>query len=153
MKLMFPAIKRAVPSFNVRPHTVEDFYRICRRERPYIRVHEMPLGTPGYYTVELNGTPHIYINNRLKGIEWLEAGFHEMGHHFLHRPVPHTTAYYYRTDPPTKPEHEAQSFAEIMLIPQPLMFEILESPDYIEHWGFAERLFNGRCNLYARYTV
>jgi hypothetical protein len=86
-------------------------------------------------------------------LEWLEAGFHEMGHHFLHKPALHTAAYYFRMEPPTKEEHEAQAFAEIMMIPQPLMFEILESPDYIEHWGFAERLFTGRCDLFARYTV
>jgi hypothetical protein len=76
-----------------------------------------------------------------------------MGHHFLHMPVLHTQTFYYRTDPPTKPEHEAQAFAEIMLIPQPLMFKILESPDYIEDWGFAERLISERCSLYARYSV
>jgi Zn-dependent peptidase ImmA (M78 family) len=153
MNLLLPAIKRAVPSFNKRPHSVEDFHRICRRQRPYIRVHEIPLGTPGYYMCEADGTPHIYINSRLKGIEWLESGYHEMGHHFLHKPVPYTLAYYYRTDPPTKQEHEAQAFAEIMLIPQSLMFEIIASPDYIEDWGFADRLFTGRRDLYARYAV
>lgn len=153
MHFILPRFKNVIPTFNKRPHTVDDFYRICRNQRPYIRVHEIPLGNPGYYMIEPNGRPHICINNSLRGIEWLDAAFHELGHHFLHRPALHTQAYYYRTDPPTKEEHEAQAFSDIMLIPQPLMFQIIESPDYIEDWGFAQKRFDGRCELFARYQV
>lgn len=151
MNLLFPALKRAVPSFNDRPHTEVDFWRICRRHR--IRVHQLPLGTPGFFKIEADGTCHIYLNSRLKGIEWLDAAFHELGHFFLHTPLTSRTAYYYRLVPKTKQEYEAQSFSDIMLIPKCLMFEILESPEHMEDWGYAERIINGRTELYSRYLV
>lgn len=146
MKLALAKLKRCVRDLDKRPLTSVDFYRLCRREK--IKVIEIPLSVPGFYVV-CKGKAYIYLNNRLRGIAWLLAAFHELGHHFLHAPPFATVALFYQLKPDTKQEKEAQAFAIIALIPEPLMRKLLASGEYTEDEGLSAELLKERCDLYV----
>ncbi len=149
MNLALRILQRAILDWNRRSLTLDDFYRICRRER--IKVHEIPLRVPGFYMVD-RGRAHLYLNSSLRGMEFLLAAFHELGHHFLHAPPHRTVSYFYRQPANTKKEIEAQAFALIALIPDSLLKKILASEEYAEDWGFAEEMMKERCDLFIRYS-
>jgi Zn-dependent peptidase ImmA (M78 family) len=148
MKFALAKLQRCVRDLNKRPLTADDFYRICRREQ--VKVHEIPLLVPGFYMV-VRGKPHLYINSSLRGIAWLLAAFHELGHHLLHAPPNSTVAYFYKLKPNTKEENEAEAFALIALIPESLMFQLIASEEYAEDYGFSAELLKERCNLYLHH--
>lgn len=146
MKLALAKLKRLIPELDKRPLTARDFFRICRRER--IKVFEIPLSVPGFYVV-CKGKAYIYLNCRLRGVAWLLAAFHELGHHFLHAPPFATVALFYQLKPDTRQEKEAQAFAITAVIPEPLMKELLASGEYVEDEGLSAELLKDRCDLYA----
>jgi Zn-dependent peptidase ImmA (M78 family) len=87
----------------------------------------------------------------LRGVAWLLAAFHELGHHFLHAPPDSTVAYFYKLKSNTKEENEAEAFALIALIPESLMLKLIASEEYAEDHGFPAELLKERCELYTRY--
>ncbi len=151
MNLAFMKITRQVRIWNKRPLNTQDFYRICRRER--VRVHELPLRVAGFYMV-IKGKPHIYLNNRLRGLAWLQAAFHELGHHLLHAPVPgsSTAAYFYQLTPNTKEEKQAEAFAAVALIPE-LLLRKNSTWELQEEYGYPSELLWLRREIYERYKV
>jgi Zn-dependent peptidase ImmA (M78 family) len=150
MNLAFRKLRRVVPDLNKRSFTLTDFYRICLREK--VKVHEMPLRVPGFYMTD-RGKAHIYLNSSLRGVEFLLAALHELGHHFLHAPPMKTVAYFYRLPPNSKKELEAQAFALVALIPDSLLKKFLASEEYAEDWGFAEEILKERSDLFIRYST
>jgi Zn-dependent peptidase ImmA (M78 family) len=148
MNLSLTKLFRCVPELNKRPLTDADLYRICRREK--VKLHNIPLRVPGFYMV-IRGKPHIYVNGSLRGVAWLLAAFHELGHHLLHAPPHSTVAYFYKLKPNTKEENEAEAFALIALIPESLLLKLIASEEYAEDYGFPSELLNERCEFYARY--
>lgn len=132
MNLLAKAIKAYAPAWNARPLTEDDFYRLCRKLR--VKVVEIPLCVPGLF-MQVGNRRFLYVNSRLRGVEWLRAAFHELGHAFLHSPPTGTVAYFFRLPPNSKREHEAEAFAAIALIPLRLVlsklpWEIQEEYDY-----------------------
>src|SRR5437764_13830 len=99
MLLALTAIKRAIPDFNKRPLTAEDFRRACRRLK--VSVHEIPLVVDGFYMFTM-GRAHIYINIRLRGMRWLLTAWHELAHHILHSPPDVTVAFFCKMRPDSK---------------------------------------------------
>jgi Zn-dependent peptidase ImmA (M78 family) len=103
MNLAIARIKQIIPHFNERPLTEADFWKICRREN--IQVIETPLLVDGF-CFETGAKKFIYLNSRLRGIFWLQAAFHELGHIFLHTP-PGSERF----------EQEAQAIALMAILP------------------------------------
>jgi Zn-dependent peptidase ImmA (M78 family) len=134
MQFALAAIKQVIPDLNKRPLTAEDFYRVCRRLK--VKVHELPLrGIDGFYMV-FRGKGHIYLDSRLRGVRWLMTAFHELGHALLHSPPSITVAFFCNVLD-TKEDREAEAFASIALVPEPLLRRILKDKDY-EHLALGE---------------
>lgn len=150
MNLLLAAIKREFPDWNRRAFTMEDFYRYCRRKG--IKVHEMPMLVAALYGVK-RGRPHIYLDSRTKGVARLHAAWHELGHYLLHTPPYESVTYYYRLRPQTREEIEADAFAIVALIPEPLLKKLLAAEEYAEDYGLSAELLKERCELFARYGI
>lgn len=117
--LSFTRIKKAMPGFNERELTEEDFWKIAKRER--IVVKEMWMPANGYWQ-RRRGRDYIILNKRLRGTYlWLHTAFHELVHYFLDTPLPSeepTTLYRRRSPDPDDPrERLADAFALVAMIP------------------------------------
>ncbi|MDQ3918113.1 MAG: ImmA/IrrE family metallo-endopeptidase [Acidobacteriota bacterium] len=123
MILALATIKRLIPEWNERPLTAADFYRLCRRFK--VKVHSIPLRVPGFYMYSRRYGAHIYVNSKLRGVAWLLAAFHELGHHLMHTPPDVTVAFFYQLRPNTKEDREADAFAYTALLPEPLLRRLL----------------------------
>jgi Zn-dependent peptidase ImmA (M78 family) len=152
MNLLLAQIKRKVPDWNKRALTERDFFRLCRRERPNIRVHTIPLRVPGFLMI-VRGVPHLYLDDQLRGVQWLKVAFHELAHYYFHTPLSSYAAKFYRVQPNSKEEHEAELFALTALIPDSLLMKFLASEEYFEDWGFAGEIMKERSNLFIRYAT
>lgn len=67
--------------FGKKPLNTKDFRQLCKQEE--IIVKRFPLVTEGCY-LHYKGYKFIIIKNGLKGKDFLEVAYHELGHHFLH---------------------------------------------------------------------
>jgi Zn-dependent peptidase ImmA (M78 family) len=151
MRLSLAKLKTRLPVWwNKRPATEQDFYNICRRER--ITVREIPLRVPGYYMIFMNRR-FIIINSRLRGIRWLHVAIHELGHHFLHLPKCQPNGSLFFLDNNSKEHAEAEAFAMVTMIPDPLLRSLLKSGEYfdVDDEGLSAELFKERRALYERY--
>lgn len=153
MNLLLPHIISKVPFWNQRALTEQDFFRLCNRERPHrVRVHTIPLTVPGFLMI-VRGVPHIYINSALRGVQWLKVALHELFHYYFHTPLTSYAAKFYKMQPDSKEEHEAEMFALTALIPDSLLHDILASEEYAADWGINEEMLKDRCDLFIRYAT
>jgi Zn-dependent peptidase ImmA (M78 family) len=152
MKLLLAKIRQKVPDWNKRALTEQDFFRLCRSERPNVRVHAIPLRVPGFLIV-VRGVPHICLDAKLPAVERLRAGFHELAHHYFHTSLSAYAVRFFKLRPNTKEEHEAEVFALTALIPDSLLKKILASEEYADDWGFAEDILRERSELFVRYSM
>lgn len=122
MNLSLKKLQQKLPRLNEKIYTEADFYRLCKKEK--VKVHELPLreNIHGYYSNH-RGKVYIVINSRLDKMKWLEVAFHELGHHYLHAPVPNSV-FFDSQNLSNRQELEAQAFALFALIPLPLLKEI-----------------------------
>lgn len=137
--------------WNTKIFSPEDFYRLCRRERPRVRVHEIPLQVPGFLMV-IKGVPHIYINDHLRGVAWLKVALHELGHYYLHTPPDAYSSSFYMVTPHTKEEHEAEAFALVAMIPEQLLRAAL-TWQIEEAYGFPREIIEARVRVLDLYGV
>lgn len=147
MNLIIKRLIEFIPHLNSRELTEDDFYKLCRREK--VAVREMPLkeNIYGYYT-NLKGKSYIVINRNLSKMRWLEVAFHELGHHYLHAPVPQSV-FFNSQDLTHKQEVEAQTLALLALIPQPILQEIENDADVI--FDYPLHLIEERIKLFHDY--
>jgi Zn-dependent peptidase ImmA (M78 family) len=135
--------------WNRRVLTQEDFARICRRER--IRVEELPLSVRGFYGV-CKGKRFIALDSRVRGVPRLFTAYHELAHHFLH--VPKATAsvnfFHLREDPKVK--FEADAFAVVALIPEPLLRR-MPTWEIEEEFGYTRDMINFRLKVLDTFGV
>lgn len=129
MNLIIERLLKSIPQLNTREMTESDFYKLCRKEK--ISLAEIPLkeNIYGYYT-NIKGKAYIVINKTLPKMLWLEVAFHELGHHYLHSPVPQSVFFNSR-NLSHKQELEAQTLALLALIPKPSLEKIEQEPDLI----------------------
>lgn len=170
MLLALAMIKRLIPEWNERPLTEADFWRICRRLKGdrKVKVHEIPLSVPGFYMSSPYGGAHIYINSKLRGMAWLLAAFHELGHHLMHAPPDVTVAYFYQQKPDTKEDKEADAFSTISVLPEPLLRRLLaeNASEYLASgqvdedgevtancYGFTMKLIKERLKVLETYSL
>lgn len=136
--------------WNQRPLTEADCYRICRREK--IKIIEYPLeSSPGFYMV-CKGRPMITIDSRLRGLRRQYVLWHELAHHFLHVPHHATAAHWFRLRPGTKAELEAEAFAVVAMIPEPLLRKML-TWEIEEEFGYTREMLNFRLKVLDTYGI
>ncbi len=122
-------IKKKLPEWNERVLTDDDLYDFCQRGN--VRIVESDLFKhKGEYSIRKN-VNFILLQKNLKQSEKLWVGFHELGHHLLHYPVPH----YFSKGLCRKMDKEANFFAAIALLPTNIIkkrtfVEILEDYNY-----------------------
>ncbi len=137
--------------WNRRPFAEESVLRICRREK--IELVEYPLsGTPGSY-MRVGGRAIITVDSRLRGLRRVYVLLHELAHHFLHVPPDVTVAYFFRLRPDTKQEHEAEVFASVALLPEPLLRRVLAEGGDFEAEGFAKDMVEFRLKVLDLYGI
>lgn len=149
MKLILDKLKRKLPQLNIKIHGEADFYRLCRKEA--MKVYEIPLrgGILGYYS-NYRGKAHIILNSKINGLKRLEVAFHELGHHYLHAPVP-KSVFFDSQSLSNKQEIEAQSFALLALVPVTLLEQIEQNPILLE--DYPADLIEQRIKLFQNYGV
>jgi len=135
--------------WNSRVLTLDDFFRICRRER--IKVVELPLLVPGFYMI-CKGKSFIAINSNLRGVRKLHVIFHELAHHFLHAPASGATANFFHVREPPKVKFEADAFAIVAMIPEPLLRRML-TWEIEEEYGYTRDMLNFRLKVLDKYGV
>lgn len=137
--------------WNKRAFTEDDVLRICRRLK--VQVVEYPLtGTPGSY-MRVGGRAFITVDSRLRGVRRLYVMLHELAHHLLHVPPDATVAYFFRLRPHTKQEFEAEVFAAVALLPEPLLRRIISEGGDFEGEGFTRDIIEFRLKVLDRYGV
>lgn len=149
MNLTLTRLLKSIPQLNRRALTEADFYKLCLKER--ICVREMPLkeNIYGYYT-NLKGRAYIIINRNLPKLRWLEVAFHELGHHYLHAPVPQSV-FFNSQHLSHKQELEAQTLALLALIPQSTLKELETDEDLI--FDYPLHLIEERIKLFRLYHI
>lgn len=149
MNLSLKKLKCKLPQLNIKIHGEADFYRLCRKEK--IDVYEIPLrgGILGYYS-NYRGKAHIILNSKMDKMKRLEVAFHELGHHYLHAPVP-KSVFFDSQNLSNKEETEAQSFALLALIPITLLEQIEETPALLE--DYPPDLIEQRLKIFQHYGI
>lgn len=123
-------LQNAIYGFNKRIFTKDDFLRITRREGIRVYFWHLKKNINGFYGLNRRckrPTKYIIINDRLLPDRWLFTGFHELIHHFLHAPQVNIDVYYSKLHASTREEKEADMFARMMMIPKPLLLELLSA--------------------------
>jgi Zn-dependent peptidase ImmA (M78 family) len=148
MQTLFANFKRL--ELNERALTEADFYRICRREK--IKVEDLPLSVRGFYGV-CKGKRFIALDSRLRGMPRLFTAFHELAHHFLHAPKATASVNFFHLREDPKVKLEADTFAAVALLPEPLLRKILaDGGDFDEH-GFTREMVTFRLKVLDLYGV
>lgn len=149
MNLILTRLFKSIPHLNRRQLTETDFYRLCRKER--VNLREMPLRESiyGYYT-NARGKAYIVINRSLPQLRWLEVAFHELGHHYLHAPVPQSV-FFDSQNLSHRQELEAQTLALLALIPKTTLEGIENDPDLI--FDYPLHLVEERIKLFRDFGV
>lgn len=108
-------VKLALPAWNERVHTEEDFDAFCAEE--HLKVIEAETGEHGLYVV-YNAQPFIVLDPNLKGEMRLWVKWHEAAHHLLHIPA---TEFFSSVGEDAKSQWQANVVASCLLIPQTLL--------------------------------
>jgi len=104
-------LEQEIPSYNVRPLSLNDFEALCVAEGIITFEHTMP--ARGWYFV-IKGVPFIVINKHLSPGHKTFIGFHEYFHHKYH---PGGHLYYKTLAMENKIELQASVMAAIAIIP------------------------------------
>ncbi|MEQ1762853.1 MAG: ImmA/IrrE family metallo-endopeptidase [Pyrinomonadaceae bacterium] len=152
----YPLMEKAVKGFNEKRQTSEDFHRILDDEDIYLDFWKLAEGVNGFYGVNrLHKKPrrYIVIDERLhQNDSWLLTGFHELVHHFLHVPQTSFEVYYSKCNVARREEREADRYALLMLIPLPLLKEMMQPGCDLIYQFSAENL-SDRLKINEQYGI
>lgn len=120
MNLSLPKLYRIMPDLNRRPLDESDFWQVCESRK--IDVIERRQKKKGYYVPTKDGD-FVFIDSRLKNLNWLTVAYHELFHALLHFPAPFLAG---------KHQFEANAFTIISLCPLPALSdtEYLRAANY-----------------------
>jgi Zn-dependent peptidase ImmA (M78 family) len=139
-------IKKKLLEWNTRPLTEDDFYATCQIQK--VRVLEEDFFKyKGEYSIH-KGKSIILLQKNLTRGDKLWVGFHELGHHLLHYPVPHRFSKgLYR-----KMDREANYFAAIALLPTDLI-KSKTFGEIFEDYNYPTKLIELRKEIYDHYKI
>jgi len=149
MQLFAEKIRRLRFSWNRRPLTEGDFYRLCKRFR--VTVTEMPLRTEGFYYC-MKGRHFIAIDSKLHGQQKLFVMFHELAHFLMHTPEDGVTANFYGVGKKTRKEAEADAFALCAILPKNWI-EHRTPYEISDEEGISAAIVAERLAVYATYGI
>ncbi len=133
MKVALSRMKEVLKKFNKLGFTIDDVYKIAKRERVNIVFYAMGDGVKGYYQTERKRVyrkKYICLNEKTSKDEILSVLLHELAHHFLHvSPAVSRQTFFCRAVQLTnsKQDAEADAVALILEIPQAKMFELMDT--------------------------
>jgi Zn-dependent peptidase ImmA (M78 family) len=130
--------------WNVRVLTEDDFYQYC--DESGIIVIEAQIEQPGLYMM-CDGHPQIFINDKLRGVERLFVGFHELAHHWLHPPG---VRMFFGLS--KQIEIEADAVAVCCLIPKTILTHYWPS-EIAELYGYPPDLVGLRCEVFDKWKI
>ncbi|HMJ07964.1 MAG TPA: ImmA/IrrE family metallo-endopeptidase [Pyrinomonadaceae bacterium] len=149
MQFFIEKISRLRFSWNKRPLTETDFYRLCRRFR--IHVTEMPLQTNGFYYC-MKGRHFIALDSRLTGHKKLFVMFHELAHFLMHSPDAGVTANFHGVGKKTRKEMEADAFALCAILPKQRI-ENQTPYELADDEGIPADIISQRIGVYRKYGI
>lgn len=146
-------LKKKIRGFNTKQFTADDFWVVIKKER--IIVHFWPLqpSVNGFYGVNRKYKrtfKYIVIDSKLWPNNWLSVAFHELIHHFLHQPAANLTVYFSKSNTSGKQDREADMFSLMMLIPKPLLLEMME-PNCDDIYQFSSEDLHARLAVYKTF--
>lgn len=125
-------LKKLLPGFNRKVYGETEFWHIVKAERIHTDFWDLPQGVKGFYGVNSKYRRvyrYLVIDEKLRTSgRWLDTGFHEIIHHFLHVPQSSLEVFYSKTDCNTREEREADRYSLMMKIPRTLFLEIYNTP-------------------------
>lgn len=142
MNQSLTALKRKIRSFNVKPHTARDFWRITRREGIRVDFWHLRSGVHGFYGINRRykkPVKYIVLESKLLPDRWLKPAFHELTHHFLHAPVSTLAVYFSKDHATSREERHADMISLIFRLPRSMFLELVDTPfDEIHEFTKAE---------------
>jgi Zn-dependent peptidase ImmA (M78 family) len=127
-----------------------DARRIC--EESDVEIKEIEMEQEGFY-LKVQGKATIYINQDLRSIRWLYVVLHELAHHLLHASNYQNAAYFFLAAQDSKQHHEAEAFALLAMLPEPLLRRLLAGDLLNELDDFPRQLIEKRLRLLDLYGV
>jgi hypothetical protein len=125
-------LQSKIAGFNRRRQTEADFWKLIKRERIIFITWKMPYGGRAFYGVNRKGrNTYRFIvmdEDLFKSGNWLAIAFHELMHHFLHVPGSKLKVYWSKPGNQSKHDLQADMFALLMRIPQPVFLELASTP-------------------------
>ncbi len=139
-------IKKKLPQWNKRVFGADDLDRLSGAMKVPIIEDASAIAKGEYWIVE--GVPFILLKPNLKPAEKLWVGFHEVGHHLLHYPVPHK----FSKSLQRRMDREANFFAAIALIPTWLV-KSKTFGEIMEEYNYPKDLILIRKEIYENYKI
>lgn len=125
-------MRKLLKKFNKHSYSIEDVYKIAKRERINIRFYKMLDGVRGYYQTERKRVyrkKYICLSEKLNQAEILEVLLHEIVHHFLHVSGNKQQTFFCRVAHlnDSKNDLEADAISLILEVPQAKLLELYET--------------------------
>lgn len=139
-------IKKKLSEWNTHILTEDDFYNICQSEKVHI-FEEYFFKYKGEYLIQ-DGKSLILLQKKMSREEKLWVGFHELGHHLLHYPVPHR----FSKGLCRKMDREANFFAAIALLPTEVI-KLKSFVEILEDYNYPKGLIIIRKEIYDNYRI
>lgn len=150
MRHILKRLKQIFPELNRLEFSEEDCWRFV--EKRNITVRRIPLEVDGYFGktyVRRKKRYYILLDEKLKGIEFVKAFLHEIGHALLHEPRGNREVLYLRRENAmeTQQESEADVFMLLAMVPKKRFLELKQTP-FDQLHPFTAELLVRRQKLY-----
>lgn len=146
MRWLLPRLSAEFPFLNQRAATEDDFYEACGRHKiKVVLTHDVRTGL----FIKIRDEQFIFINSKLRGLQFLHVAFHELAHALFHAPSRSVVAEFFDIHYRRRHEREAEAVAALLLIPLQDAIECVRNPDLVHDNNLAE-LVHLRLELFNR---
>lgn len=128
MRWLLPRLSAEFPFLNQRAATEEDFYEACGRHKiKVVLTHDVRTGL----FIKIRDEQFIFINSKLRGLQFLHVAFHELAHALFHAPTRSVAAEFFDNHVRRRQEREAETAAALLLITKDEIDESLSDSESI----------------------
>lgn len=146
MRWLLPRLSAEFPFLNQRAATEDDFYEACGRHKiKVVLTHDVRTGL----FIKIRDEQFIFINSKLRGLQFLHVAFHELAHTLFHAPSRSVVAEFFDIHYRRRHEREAEAVAALLLIPLQDAIEFVSNPELVHDNNLAE-LVHLRLELFNR---